>query len=221
MKKKKYQTIITILLLPLFLSSIAMADEWKLKKDSNGIMVFTRDMQGSKFIEFKATMVVESSMTTILKLMEDIKSYSQWFKTVKESRILKKTGTSEMVLYQLTDIPFPAYNRDSILKITAASDPKTGIVSLQLTSLWDYLPENKRIVRVKKVSGSWTFIPDREKGTVTIIYQMHSDPGGELPQVIVNSTVVKRSFNVLKNMREMLKKPQYNNASISELQFFK
>ncbi len=126
-----------------------------------------------------------------------------------------------MILYHLIKLPFPADDRDSVFKVTASRDPRTAAVTLRLNSLHDFLPEREKTVRVNEISGFWTFIPDTARGTIKVIYQMHSDPGGNLTPLMANMAVVKRPFTVLKNMREMLKKSNYKNAKESELHLFK
>lgn len=203
------------------LSTSALENNWTLKKNRKGIQVFTRDIPGSGFKEFRAIAEIETTMTGVLRLMEDIRSYPLWFPKLQESRLLKKNSPTEMILYHWMKVPFPADDRDSVFKVTARRDARTKTVTLALTSLPDYLPERTGIIRVRYISGSWTFIPNKERGTVTVIYQMHSDPGGKLTPLLANAAVVKRPFTVLKNMREMLKKPEYRDAKESELQLFR
>jgi hypothetical protein len=223
MGKGCYQSTVVIITLSLLFPILAMAGEtdWILKKSRKGIQIFTRDVPGSSFKEFKAIIEVEANMASVLKLMEDISAYPQWFPKLKESRLLKKVNSTEMILYHWMKLPFPADDRDSIFKVTASRDPRTKAVTLRLSSLDNYLPEQKGVVRVRQISGMWTFLPGKDNGTITVTYQMHSEPGGKLPAWMANTAVVKRPFTVLKNMREMLKKPQYRNASESELQLFR
>jgi len=223
MKKICHQSAAVIVMLSVFFPFIAIAQEnnWTLKKNRKGIQVFTRDIPGSGFKEFRAIAEIETTMAGVLRLMEDIRSYPQWFPKLQESRLLKQNSSTEMILYHWMKVPFPADDRDSVFKVTARRDAGTRTVTLALTSLPDYLPERKGIIRVRYISGSWTFIPNKERGTVTVIYQMHSDPGGKLTPLLANAAVVKRPFTVLKNMREMLKKPEYRDAKESDLLLFR
>ncbi len=223
MVKFRYQSTVVAIVLSLFTPFLSVADEngWTLKKNKKGIQVFTRDVPGSGFKEFRAAVEIKTTMTSVLRLMEDIQSYPQWFPKLKESRLLKTINSWEIILYHWMKLPFPADDRDSVFKVTASRDAKTGTVTLQLTSVWDYLPEKKGIARVKHIKGNWTFIPDIARGTVMVIYQMHSEPGGSLTPWLANAAVVKRPYTVLKNMQEMLKKPRYRDAKETELQFFR
>jgi hypothetical protein len=198
------------------------ADEgWKLKKDRNGIQVYVRTVPGSGFKEFMATAELQAGMTSVMRVMEDTDSYPQWFPQIKESRVLKLISSHELVLYQLMDLPFPVGDRDCVLRVQVSRDMRTGTVTFRLSSLWNYLPERKGVIRVKLISGSWTFTPDTARGVVMVTYRMHSEPEGKLPPWIANAGVVKRPYTVLTNMRKMLTKPVYLNAKESELRLFK
>lgn len=219
LNKSTGAVVVLSLLLPF--TATAQNSDWKLKKNRKGIQVFTRDIPGSNFKEFKAVCDVDASMPGVLKLMEDISSYPQWFPNLKESRLIKMISSREMILYHMIKLPFPADDRDSVFKVTASRDLRTSAVTLRLNSLYGFLPEREKTVRVKDISGSWTFIPDTARGTIKVIYQMHSDPGGNLTPLMANMAVVKRPFTVLKNMKEMLKKSIYKNANESDVHLLK
>jgi hypothetical protein len=199
----------------------AATEDWKLKRDRSGIKVYVRAVPGSGFKEFMATAELQAGMTSVMRLMEDTDSYPQWFPQIKESRVVKLISSRELILYQLMDLPFPVGDRDCVLRVQVSRDMGTGAVTFKLSSLWNYLPERKGVIRVRSISGSWTFRPDTAKGVVMVTYRMHSDPEGKLPPWIANSGVVKRPFTVLTNMRKMLTKPVYRDAKESELVLLK
>jgi hypothetical protein len=210
-------------LVPLIVLSAAAlhADDWKLRKDKTGIQIFTRDVPGSKFKEFKAVTEVDASMAGVLKLMEDIDSFTQWYPNLREMRLVKVLNRREVLLYQVMKVPFPAKDRDSFFKVAFLHDTAMNASILRLSSAWDYEPERKGVVRVKIVSGSWTFIPVKNREAVTVTYQLHSEPGGSLPPWMANSAVVRRPFKVIKKMKEMLKNSRYRDAKMSELRLFR
>jgi hypothetical protein len=221
MKRAVSAIIAMICLFPGVSRAGSTADDWELRKSKDGILVFTRDIPGSGFKEFRAMTQVDASMTSILMLMEDIPSYPEWYTRLKEIKVLKIVSAREIILYQLLSVPFPADNRDSIFRVTVYRDQAGPSLTLRLESLPDYVPERKGVVRVKIISGSWTFTRTGTDGPYTVTYQMHSDPGGKLPAWIANAAVVKRPFTILKNMKKMLKKPRYRDAKESDLQHFR
>jgi hypothetical protein len=201
--------------------AVSADDDWKLRKSKDGINVFTRDVPGSSFKEFRAMTEIDASMTSILRLMEDIPSYPKWYTRLKEIRVLKVVNAREIILYQLLSVPFPADNRDCIFRVTAFRDPSGRSLTLRLESLWDYVPVRKGVVRVKIISGSWTFARTGDSGPYTVSYQMFSEPEGRLPAWTANAAVVKRPFTILNNMKKMLKNPEYRDAKESDLQLFR
>lgn len=88
---KLTKTILMIISLSLITSSL-LADEWKLRKDKNGIKVFTRDVEGSKFKEFKAIVEIKTSMSTILSVFDDVDAYDKWIPNLAEQKLIQRIG---------------------------------------------------------------------------------------------------------------------------------
>lgn len=197
------------------------AEGWKLRRNMSGIRVYVRTVPGSDLKEFRAVAELNARMASVIKLMEDTDSYTQWFPGICESRVLKMLGPRELVLYQKMGLPAPADDRDCVLKVVFTHNRKTGEAAFAISSMWDYIPEKSGIIRVRVISGSWTFVPDKSKGVIMVTYRMHSEPGGRLPHWMANTAVVKRPFNVIKNMRKMLSKPVYRDAKECELRLLK
>ncbi|MBN1497138.1 MAG: START domain-containing protein [Spirochaetes bacterium] len=221
MDRTALRTIIPAIMGLMLSSAVSLyADDWQLKKNSRGVRVYTRAVAGSRSLEFRAVTEVESSMAGVLKLMEDIESYPKWFPNMKEVKLIKILNPHEVVLYQMMNVPFPAHDRDSYFKVTARRDLASGAAILLLSSMWEYGPEIKNVVRVKSINGSWTFLPSKDRDAVTVTYNLHTEPGGQLPAWMANAAVVKRPFTILVKMKEMLKDPRYRDARTSELRLF-
>lgn len=210
-------------LMALILLGTAAGDDfvWKLRKDKDGITVWTRKVPGSGSLEFRAVTEIQATMPCMLALMEDVKSYTRIFPSVKEARLLGITASRDPVLYQRINVPPPAKDRDTVVRISFEGNGKTGAVTLRMTSLWDYIPERKNIVRVKKVAGYWEFVPDAKRGVVKVTYRLHNDPGGDLPPWLVNVAVVKRPYNVLRKLKRIAREPAYRDARPKDLRLFK
>ena len=202
-------------------TNVLADDDWKLKKDKDDIQIFVRKVPGSKFREFKATTILQAGMISVLSLMEDLDSYKQLFPALLEVKLLKQISSSEFIMYQLIKVPFPAENRDSVIRVKAVRTPLTRGVTFQLTSMWNYLPERKDAIRVKNLCGSWTFTPNPDGSTVTVVYQLYSEPGGQLPPWIANIAIVKRPFTALSNMKKVVMLSKYRNAKAWELHLFR
>ncbi len=148
--------------------------------------------------------------------MMDAKSYPEWVETCILGKTLEKTGNQRQIMYTVNEAPWPVSDRDSIVESEIVQNKKSGVVHISLIGLPNYLPERKKLVRVEKINGFWRFIP-LKRNRVKVVYQVHTEPGGNLPSWLVNSVVVNQPFQTLGNMRKIVKQPKYHNCVFKEI----
>ncbi len=61
----------------------------------------------------------------------------------------------------------------------------------------------KKLVPISHVAGYWQFTKVEDNIT-DVVYQFVSDPGGNIPDWLVNSFVVQSPYHTLENLRERL-----------------
>jgi hypothetical protein len=66
----KYKIFPIFVLLFAISFNIMGQTEWKLRKNSNGIKVYTRKNSNTNLVEFKATTVINAKKEDILKILE-------------------------------------------------------------------------------------------------------------------------------------------------------
>ena len=98
-----------LILLPLF--SLGNSGEWKLKKNENGIEVYTRYAENSPLKEVRVVTVVQSSLAAIVALLLDVKNYPHWIYACSEASTLNVTNDHDEYHYQVTHLPWPLSNR--------------------------------------------------------------------------------------------------------------
>jgi hypothetical protein len=190
-----------------FLILFPSADhEWDLKKASSGIEIYTRDFEGSSFKEFKGVTVIQN--TTLIRVLEvimDIENYESLFPDCMNPRLLEQIDQWHVIQYIQTKGPFTVKDRDSIFELIVVTDRNGKHTHINLKPLPDYMAENKDMVRIRVGSGFWDLEEDNN-GNVKVIYQFHSEPGGDVPAWIANSFVVNHPFKTLENLKERVKK---------------
>jgi len=191
--------IILLILLNFNIASIfAQVNEWKLRKDDDGIIVYSREKKISGNIEFKATSIYKTNIDALLKVFQDVEGYTRWMADVKVSKVLKKVDSTEHYLYMETEVPWPLKNRDipfyqklirtgSSIKITLEGKP-------------NYIAHMEGITRIEYATGYWEFIP-LPKNKVKVIYQLSADPGLNIPDWILNLFIVDGPFETLSNLK--------------------
>jgi len=186
---------------------------WELAKEDkkNEIEVYTRRVEASNFKEYRAVMKVKTSLSSLVALVDDISACHSWIDTCREGRLLKRISPKETYNYTINDAPWPVSDRDAAVLNTISQDPKNRIVTIKIEGVPEYIPPQKGLVRVKMIKGYWQFTP-LENSCTKVVYQVHNDPGGDLPSWLVNSVAVSQPYNTLLNMKKIVSHPKYQEA---------
>jgi len=209
---------VLIFLLPLR-STVLFGQSWELARDSEGIRVYLRTIEGSAFKEFKGETRVESRLSSLVALLADSDSYPRWMHNCMQARLLQIINPTTRWTYVLNHAPWPARNRDLIMS-SVLHQEENGSVTIALQSISGAMPEQENIVRVRSARGFWIFRPVNTS-TTDVTYQMHIDPGGQVPAAAVNSSAVENPFRTLKNLITIIRDSKYRGAvvpGIRELQ---
>jgi len=181
--------------------------EWQLKKDMDGIEIYTRNVEGSSFDEFKGITTIEkSSLKEVLAVILDVNNYSTLYPDCINPKLLKKEGEYNDIHYIQTKGPFTIKDRDSVFEQKTVVDKTGKHARVTLKPLPDYIAENKDIVRVREGSGFWDLEED-DNNSVKVTYQYHGEPGGDIPAWLANSFVETHPMQTLKNLKNRLKTP--------------
>jgi len=180
----------------------ALSDGWKLKKSKNGIEVFTRTMEDSKFKEYKTVCEINASPKELLDILTDVEHYPEWMAYVKVAELLEKKGEDEFYVYSEVKVPWPFDNRDQITKSIVMRNKNTRVDSLEILIIPAYLPEKMGIVRMPAGRGLWSFTPV-EDGKTEVYHQFGGDPGGNIPAWIVNMFLVDGPYKTMLGLQEV------------------
>jgi hypothetical protein len=194
-----------------FTSFINQDKEWVLKKEGNGVSVYSRGVDSSAVRELRAVTQIKSSLSGIVALLLDRESYPQWVYKCAKSKTLKEITNTESICYQNVVAPWPIDNRDIVLNVKVKQDNITGIVYLNSVSNPDFIPNIDSHVRVTVFKASWKLTP-LKNGVVNCEYQLLFDPGGNVPAWMVNIAAVDGPFETTSNMRQMVIKEKYQKT---------
>lgn len=217
MRKLKVQCAV---LVTLFLMSFSLiAGEWELAKDKDGIQVYTRAVEGSDYKAFRGESVVNAELNQVMALLDDTDGFVHWMFNCKNPKLLYKASLLDRYQYLQNDFPWPAADREMILRNEISQDPTTRVTTVKLSGIKaDALPESGRLVlpkktdavRVEEVAGFFELTPLSDVQT-KVVFQLHLNPVGALPSGLVNAMIVDNPFETLKAMRKRVALPEYAN----------
>ncbi len=198
-KSVKQLSVIAITYL-LFIAtfSVEAQTEWKLEKSAKGINVYTRYIPETSIKEFKAEMVIKAQMKELEQAIHEVNHHPEWMAGVEYSDVL---NADPKILQYNMHVPFPFTDRYVVMSSKTESDADTCRVIQEHS---DY-PAGKvgNSVGIEYIKGYWLFTK-LDENTTSVVYQFVTDPGGSLPDWLVNSFIVKNPYTTLSNLRDRL-----------------
>ena len=188
----------------IFLSEFSVAQDWSLAKDKNGIKVYTRKIEGWGIKEYKVTTTIKTSLSKMLTTLKDVPARNHWVNSILEAREMTQPNKDIGWMYNRIDAPWPVSDRDNIIQF-AFSYPaaKTARIDMKVIQEHKDAPVYSGIVRITKLKGHWTF-KDKGNGYIEVKEQVVANPGGSLPDWVVNWGVVDVPYKSMYNLKNYI-----------------
>jgi len=191
------------LALPSNFSEVNNSLEWTLRKDKEGIQIYTREAPNTSIKEIKTVLTINTSVDKITSAIIDVKNYSNWMDNIINPKILKKISDKEYFLYYEIEAPWPTENRDIINHTTISYNAKNHTTIVMATASPNYIDKNENAVRIELSEGSWN-LKQLSHDRVEVTHQLLASPGGSIPEWVINMFIVNHPFETHRNLREML-----------------
>lgn len=203
----------TILLLLMSCACIVARAQtaWELKKDDEGIKVYTGSIPNSNIKAVKVTCILNASLSGLTALLLDSKAHEQWVYNTKTSYLVKQLSASSQLYYSEISMPWPLTNRDVVVEMNISQTPGTNVMYVSANAVAQYVPLNKNKVRVTMSKVSWTVTPIGNN-QLSVVYIGQADPGGDIPAWLANSFSTKGPFETFKKLKELIASPAYTHA---------
>jgi hypothetical protein len=206
------------------LLSLSEAVEWELVKQKDGITVYTRSVEGSGFFAFKGETVVEGSVDALVAVLYDTPGAPAWLHQCRFGMTLEEVSFEENYIFQIYDLPFPASNREVVLHThLSLAEGSAVLETTEANGFCDSQPvercryvEEVDLTRIEKSRGRYLFVTE-ENNRTRVVWQQYIEPGGYLPDWLVNALLVDIPFNSLSRLRELVKTEKYRSMTIQQL----
>jgi hypothetical protein len=188
-------------------------DNWDLRKEKNGIKVFTANVPDSKIRAIKVVAEYDAAPQQVAAVVMDIGVATDWVTHLKSCTLIKRISKNELYYYAEVELPWPAANRDFVAHLTVRQDAGTRIVTIDGPAVPQIVPKKKGIVRINNSEGKWVITPMRNNH-VKVEYTMHVDPGGSLPSWLINMFATDAPMQIFGNLRQELLRPEFRAPSV-------
>ncbi|MEO6953091.1 MAG: START domain-containing protein [Polyangia bacterium] len=207
--------LLVLLCTPLCAPSLALAADgpWKPVRSDDQIVVQRRHVDGSSLDEFRGVGLVEAPIAAVLALMDDAAHRTEWLGNSVANVRIEQNGRYDEIFYTRTGAPWPVSDRDAVVAAHLTLDSTAHEARIDMHSVthsaW---PPQKGVVRMPSMTGHWSFRPEHEGAWTRIEYEVHADPGGRLPDWVVNLATRKLPHDTILGLRKQLRRRQYPDA---------
>lgn len=181
---------------------------WDLKKEENGILIYTRSAKDSKYKELKAVFDLPGTYDQLRYILNDVNNYKTWVYSTVSSHLVQRKSETEIVYYSRISAPWPVSNRDFYSDTRIWIDSVNHQMRLSSRSI-DQFPLTEHIVRIAFLRSEW-IITAPSPGTLHVVYTLSWDPGGDIPAFLANAfspTGPLQSFTQLKRKMALTTPP--------------
>jgi hypothetical protein len=183
---------------------------WERVSTDDGILVERRAVPGTNLKEFRGRGIVEAPLGRVLAIIKDSPHRCEWMAQCGGDYVVEENEAARwQISYHRTKAPWPVADRDSINRAELRVDLKKHRVFLPFEAIEHAkVPPVKDVVRMPFLRGHWTLEPVGAGGTI-VEYQVHADPGGNLPEWIANLASKKLPLLTIVGLRKQSKVRTY------------
>jgi len=182
------------------LAAAALAGDWEVAYEGDGLLVERRDYRGSELDEIRGSVRVHASLNALMALLKDDAFNDRWVYRSGGARILQDDGYPQAYVYGIVDAPFPMTDRDTVVRFDYRQDPVTREITIDITNFPQFVPAEPGFIRVPEFGGFWRLRP-LGGGWVEVTYQVYGDPGGWIPVWLANRAALVSVQHTLENLK--------------------
>ncbi|MBE0648487.1 MAG: hypothetical protein IH596_11965 [Bacteroidales bacterium] len=190
-----------------FLTTYLNAQSWEFIKERDGIKIFTRKEAGSPLKSFKGVMEVYSTMEMIGTIVGNVKNFDWWDDDIRELQVISHEENVRTQYYLIYDVPWPLQDRDLCADAKVTIDSVTGKKTIFATPLFDIIPEEPDIIRIKNYWQRWTIEP-LPNGMKRLTLEGFVDPGGIVPAWLYNMVITDTPLNLMREVKKRVELPR-------------
>lgn len=184
----------------LLFSSLALANDWQLDMDENGVQLFTKESQSSPLKQVKVVTSVKGSLSGLVSFLSDHSAFPEWMDKISKAEQLREISDQESITYTVVDAPWPERDRDTILYSRWEQNPETLVVTKKVFAEPQYLNKDDSMIRIPHMEAEWVLTP-KGSGMVEVAYVSDYDPGGDVQGWLLDMFTYEIPFNTMKNLR--------------------
>ncbi len=176
---------------------------WSKVDTEDGVTVYEKEV--GDFLAFRGEGYITAPIGKLLYVIEDATHWKDWIENLDKGRILERKSAFHKVFYQTFDSLFPAEDRDIVYEAKTRHDAATGKIFIEMRSVKHPKAPKTVGVRVKLKYTRYEITP-LPNGKLHVVLETLSDPGGSLPNFLVNWAQRDYPVKLFQGLRKQVRK---------------
>lgn len=221
--RTKFRFILVLATLLLSLEGLASSQyDWNMVRDEDGIRVYLKEFWADPIKSFRGIVTINSSIDSLLAVILDIETCTNWVHRCKNPILLFRKSFSECYHYQVHRLPFPAHNREFIFHSKVSRSSRTGVIRIQMQTVPNFCDNDIKacsqitkssMIRVRHSHGQYLLEPVTDNST-KVTWTHHTDPEGFLPLWLINQLIQEMPYRTLQGLRKKVFEQKYQKARL-------
>lgn len=170
-------------------------------KGEKGVRVDVADVKGFDLKAIRASSTYKASIAQLRARIMDMENFHTWVTGAISSTVVKIMEDNAQACHCEYSAPWPLKNRDGVVvQQLVRIDENT--VGIRLRANSTLIKEKRGVVRIEYLQGIW-ILQDIGDGKTELTYQLHSDPNGNIPDMLVNRMITEAPTNTLTNLHNV------------------
>lgn len=209
------KSVIFAVLAMLVMAAPVTAEEarWEEIKQDEGITVWRMDVPGVPLPGFRGEADINASPEAVLAVIRATDKHTEWMHRCSDARLLDQMDENTTIVYNRTDSPWPAWDRDVILRTEVTREEQQNRIRLAYQNIDSNLVEKQDgVVRMPRLEGAYT-MTEIQPGVTRVSYLVEVDVGGSLPGWIASLIARDLPFKTLDALRSRVEGKEEQRAA--------
>ena len=176
--------------------------KWEIVKYEKGVTVYKATVENR--VAFRGIGEMHGSPNDLISIIEDPSGWKNWIENLKSGKLIEEINPNHKVFYQAISSPFPVSDRDVVYESKIFKDAPNEI-RIKMKSI-THLKAPKSIGVRMNIIFTRYIIETMKEGTMRVTFETLSEPGGTLPDFLVNWASENYPITLFEGLRRELTK---------------
>lgn len=192
----------------LCISNCYSQTDWNLKKDKEGIKVYTGKLADSKFNAIKVTCKLNGNLSSLASILLQPELQPEWVIATKTSKLVKRLANNHLYYYNIASLPWPIENRDMVIELLIKQDSLTKKMTIYASAIDKVMPAIDGLQRIPFSQAIWEVTPIASN-MIQVDYVLKINPGGGIPPWVVNMFIAKAPYESFHNFSKIIQEKRF------------